>query len=146
MSFVQKRQTFLLRIHVWVNSTTEQHRDVTSCSGGMDSHFHVIAQVIRGGRPKGNKSTHGDCYFVIILVFLLVKKGYCLVSARSRRPSAIRLAERRYQAVSLFYKEDNEFIISFFKLTIRFIKTVYATLLKRVTSITHLHFFNSPSW
>ena len=26
----------------------------------------------------------------------------------------IRLAERRYQAVSLFYKEDNEFIISFF--------------------------------
>ena len=24
----------------------------------------------------------------------------------------IRLAERRYQAVSLFYKEDNEFIIS----------------------------------
>ena len=32
--------------------------------------------------------------------------------ARSRRPSAIRLAERRYQAVSHFYKEDNEFIIS----------------------------------
>ena len=29
-------------------------------------------------------------------------------------PRAIRLAERRYHAVSLFYKEDNEFIISFF--------------------------------
>ena len=30
------------------------------------------------------------------------------------RPRAIRLAERRYQAVSLFYKGDNDFIISFF--------------------------------
>ena len=48
---------------------------------------------------------------MIILVILLVKKGYGLVSAWSR-PRAIRLAERRYQAVSLFYKEDNEFIIS----------------------------------
>ena len=32
----------------------------------------------------------------------------------------IRLTERRYQAVSLFYKEDNEFIISFPLLTLNF--------------------------
>ena len=55
----------------------------------------------------------------LLLVIPLVKKGYGLVSARSQpyrtrpEPSAIRLAERRYQAVSPFYK-DNEFIISFF--------------------------------
>ena len=64
----------------------------------------------------------------ILLVSIFVKKGYGLVSARSQlyhtslreashitrglQPRVIWLASRRHQAVSLFYKEGNEFIIS----------------------------------
>ena len=59
-------------------------------------------RVCEGGGGGGGGA---DDKFVI----LLVKKGYGLVSAFSRialglRPRAIRLASRRYQAVSLFYK------------------------------------------
>ena len=47
------------------------------------------------------------CTNKILLVILLVKKGYGLVSARSQPYRTRPEAERRYQAVSLFYKGDN---------------------------------------
>ena len=68
--------------------------------------------MLDGGTRRGSSSTQPDTagwtrgfrlYSTLVAVHVL------LVG-----PRAIRLASRRLQAVSHFYKEDNEFIISFF--------------------------------
>ena len=53
-------------------------------------------------------------------------------------PPAIRLAERRCQAVSLFYKDNNEFIISFF---FKF-KKIYIYKKKKKDLSIFLNFFS----